>query len=315
MVAVLALAALVAAASPSPERRFVDEPVHENALVGDFAAPADGGRHPALIVLGGFGGGTPGEAYSLALQGYAAFAVAYFGTAPLPRTADKVPVETVSRAIDWLRARPEVDPAHIGILGISQGSELALLAAARDPRIRSVAVIAPSAYVWFAPAFDGEPDRSSWTANNGPLPFIPPDARAEAALAQAYSSGGTFAFRELYDASLAAASPATVASATIPVERIGAPVLCVAGDDDRQWDGASACKTIAARRRGLPAAAADEVVIEPGAGHAVSLGGRAMPDVIPAGRMKIRLGGSTAANEHAAADAWVRTLAFFGRTI
>jgi dienelactone hydrolase len=315
MVAALALAALLAAASPPPGRRFVDEPVHENALVGNFAAPSDGGRHPALIVLGGFEGGIPDEAYSLALQGYAVFGVAYFGAAPLPPSADKIPVETVSRAIDWLRARPEVDLAHIGILGISKGSELALLAAGRDPRITSVGVISPSAYVWFAPAFDGEADRSSWTANNGPLPFIPPDQRAKAALGRAFQSGGTFAFRELYDASLATASPATVASAAIPVERITAPILCIAGDDDRQWDSAGACKTIAARRRGIRAAAADEVIVEPGAGHALSLGGRPSPEVIPAGKMSFRLGGSTAANEHAAADTWIHTLAFFGRTI
>src|SRR5665213_3430402 len=182
MIAALVLAALVAAASPtpSPERRFVDRPVRENALVGEFSAPADGGRHPALIVLGGFEGDVvPGEAYGLALQGYSAFAVAYFGKSPLPNAADKVPVETVSRAIDWLRAQPEVDPAHIGIVGISQGSALALLAAGRDPRIRAVAVISPSAYVWFAPAFDNAPDRSSWSENNGPLPFIGPDRHAE----------------------------------------------------------------------------------------------------------------------------------------
>jgi dienelactone hydrolase len=318
MIAALVLAAMVAAASPtpSPERRFVDRPVRENALVGEFSAPADGGRHPALIVLGGFEGDVvPGEAYGLALQGYSAFAVAYFGKSPLPNAADKVPVETVSRAIDWLRAQPEVDPAHIGIVGISQGSALALLAAGRDPRIRAVAVISPSAYVWFAPAFDNAPDRSSWSENNGPLPFIGPDRHAEDKLGEVYRSGGTYAFRDLYDASLAAASRAAVASATIPVERIGVPVLCVAGDDDRQWDSAGACKTIAARRRGSAGAASDEVVIEPGAGHASTLGGRPTADVISAGKMSIRLGGSTPANSRAAADTWARTLTFFGRTL
>src|ERR1700681_3263931 len=102
MVAMLVLAALVAAATPAPERRFVDEPVHENALAGRFTAPSDGGRHPAVIILGGFEGSAPGESLCLALQGYAAFEVAYFGAPPLPRSADKIPVELVSRAFDWL---------------------------------------------------------------------------------------------------------------------------------------------------------------------------------------------------------------------
>ena len=312
MVALLALAVGLAVA-PSPEPRLLIEPIHENALVGDFAAPADGGRHPTVIIIGGFEGNTGGDATSLAIHGYSAFALAYFGGPSLPRSADQIPVELVSRAIDWVLVRPEVDPARISILGISQGSQLALLAAARERRIRSVAVISPSAYVWFSPAFDGERDRSSWSLNAAGLPFIPPDKRAEAVLGQTYQSGGTYAFRELYDASLAAAAPATVAAATIPVDRIAVPILCIAGDDDRQWDSAGACKTIAARRRGLPAAASDEEAIEPGAGHVNWLAGRPTPDVIPAGRMKLRMGGSTAANTRAAADAWSRVLTFFSR--
>ena len=284
-------------------------------LVGEFAAPRDAGRQPAVIVLGGFEGGIPGEAFGFARAGYAALAIAYSGAAPLPRTADLVPVETVSQAVDYLRGRAEVNPERIGIVGISKGSELALLAAAGDARIKSVAVISPSAYVWFAPAFDGEPDRSSWTVNNGQLPFIPPDQRAEAALGQTYQSGGTYAFRDLYDASLGAASAETVARATIPAERIRAPILCIAGDDDREWDSAGACNLIAARRKAAHAASRDEVAIEPGAGHAMALGGRAVPDVIPAGKMKIRLGGSLAANTRAGADAWNRTLSFFARTL
>jgi dienelactone hydrolase len=317
MLAALVLAAaLAAAATPVPRPGApVEVQVHENALVGEFAAPSDNARHPAVIVLGGLEGGIPSGAFGLAAQGYAAFGIAYFGTDPLPKAVDLIPIERVSRAIDWLADRPEVDSTRIGILGVSKGSELALLAAARDRRIKSVAVISPSAYVWFAPAYDGGGERSSWTVNNGPLPFVPIDQRAENELARTYESGGTFAFRGLYDASLAAASPSTIASATIPVERIAGPLLCIAGDDDREWDSAGACKIIAARRRAAHRDAVDQVAIEPGAGHAMSLGGRPAPDVIPSGRMKIRLGGSVDANARGGADAWNRTLTFFAHTL
>jgi dienelactone hydrolase len=315
MIAALAFSALLAATPPPRPGEPLEEQVHQNALVGEFAAPREGVRQPAVIVLGGFAGGVPGDAFGFAQAGYAAFAVAYFGAAPLPRAADLIPVETVSRAVDYLRARPEVNPDRIGIVGVSKGSELALLAAASDPRIKSVAVVSPSAYVWFSPAFDGERDRSSWTVNNGPLPFIAPEERAEAALVQTYQSGGTFAFRDLYDASLGAASAANVASATIPVERIRGPILCIAGDDDREWDSAGACNVIAARRKAAHTGSRDEVAIEPGAGHALALSGRPLPDVVPSGKMKIRLGGSLAANARAGADAWNRTLSFFGRTL
>jgi dienelactone hydrolase len=320
MFAALVLSALVAAAPtprpPTPRPgEAIYEQVHENALVGEFAALPHASRQPALIVLGGLEGGIPEDGLGLARQGYATFAVAYFGAPPLGKVVDRVPLETVSRALDYLAARPEVDPARIGIVGISKGAELALLAAARDPRIKSVAVISPSGYAWFAPAFDGDAPRSSWVVNGGPVAYIPPDAAAVAALAKAYDSGGTFAFRDLYDASLASAGAATVASATIPVERIGGPILCVAGDDDREWDSAGACKAIAARRKDAHRDGADQVAIERGAGHATSLAGRGRPDVVQAGKMKIRFGGSLDANSRAAADIWTRTLTFFARTL
>jgi dienelactone hydrolase len=316
MLAALVLSAVVAAATPVPRPgEPVEIPVHENALVGEFAAPPDTARHPAVIVLGGIEGGIPSESFGFARQGYAAFSVAYFGAAPLPNVIERIPVERVSRAIDWLRDRPEVDPSRIGIVGIAKGSELALLAAVRDPRIKSVAVISPTAYVWFAPKFDGNPDRSSWTVANGEVPYIPIDERGENNLARASQTGGTYQFRDLYDASLAGANADTVAKATIPVERIAGPLLCMAGDDDREWDAAGACKLIAARRKAAGRDARDRTEIEQGAGHALVLGGRPAPETVAAGRMTLRLGGNPAANARFGADAWNRTLEFLAKTL
>jgi dienelactone hydrolase len=318
MIAAFVLAGALAAAAPGARPgEPVAEQIQQNALIGEFAALPSAARQPAVIMLGGFEGGVPNEAYALARQGYAGFAVAYFHAGNLPQNVEEIPVETVSRAIDYLRARPEVDPNRIGLVGVSKGAELALIAASRDARIKSVAVMSPSAYVWFSPAFGGggAAGRSSWYASGGPLTFIAPDRAATGALDRAVQSGGTYAFRDLYDASLAAASPTAVAIATIPVERIAAPILCVAGDDDRQWDSAGSCKTIAARREAAHAAARDVVAIEPSAGHIVTLGGRGSPEFVPAGRVKLRMGGTPEGNMRAAADAWNRTLTFFARTL
>ena len=84
-------------------------------------------------MLGGFEGGVPSG--SLVSQGYATLFLAYFGVTPLPSPLEEIPVETVTRAVDWLSSRPEVDPARIGVIGVSKGGELALVAAVRDPRI------------------------------------------------------------------------------------------------------------------------------------------------------------------------------------
>jgi dipeptidyl aminopeptidase/acylaminoacyl peptidase len=50
--------------------------------------------------------------------------------------------ETGRAAFDWLAARPEIDPARIGIAGNSFGSLFATIAAANEPRFRACAVSA-----------------------------------------------------------------------------------------------------------------------------------------------------------------------------
>jgi len=50
----------------------------------------------------------------------------------------------VQAAVSFLASRPEVRPDAIGVAGASLGANLAALAAAADPRIRSLALISPS---------------------------------------------------------------------------------------------------------------------------------------------------------------------------
>jgi dienelactone hydrolase len=51
-------------------------------------------------------------------------------------------METGKAAVDWLGARPDVDPDRIGLAGNSFGSFFGTIAAAHEPRIRAVAVSA-----------------------------------------------------------------------------------------------------------------------------------------------------------------------------
>lgn len=48
----------------------------------------------------------------------------------------------VRAAVEWLRARPDVDPARIGLVGHSEGGIIAPLVAVADPRIAAVALLA-----------------------------------------------------------------------------------------------------------------------------------------------------------------------------
>lgn len=51
--------------------------------------------------------------------------------------------QDVQAAIDWVKARPEVRAQRVGIAGASLGASLAIIAAASDPAVRSVALLSP----------------------------------------------------------------------------------------------------------------------------------------------------------------------------
>lgn len=315
LAALLVLCAGISArAADAP--KLVHVPLANGSLVGSFFAPADGKRHPAIVVLGGSEGGLhDDQARLLAEHGYAALALAYFGIDPLPKQLSAIPVETVSHGIDWLVARPDVDAARIGILGTSKGGELALLAASREPRIRATAAMVPSAYVWFSLNFGFGPETSSWSASGAPVAYIPSDPAADAAVGQAFMTHGSISYRDTFDASYTAAPAAVRERATIPAEKIAGPVLCIAGGDDREWNSEDACRIVHERRHAAHRDAEDATVVEPGAGHGMVFSGQPTARSYPAGPATIVLGGTPEANARGGADARDHVLAFFNRTL
>jgi len=102
-------------------------------LVGTLFCPDTSGPHPAVITLGGVGGGLrEGGAEALASEGFAA--LAYFGLEGLPRELVEIPLEYFARAIAWLKSQPEVDAKRIAVVGNPKGGELALLLGATYPK-------------------------------------------------------------------------------------------------------------------------------------------------------------------------------------
>ena len=112
--AVLAHRPLTTASAPGI--RVVD--VAKGRINGAYAAPADGKRHPALILLHGSEGGDRDAARSLAIrfagQGYAAFSFNYFAwdlkkLVGVPNAHVNQPIEMISAVRDWLKEQPEAD--------------------------------------------------------------------------------------------------------------------------------------------------------------------------------------------------------------
>ena len=110
-----------------------------------LAAPRDEGRRPAIIVIHeifGLNTDMQAKAQRLADMGYVALAPDLFSTrGPRPicivRTmaglrGGRGPVFADLESLRlWLAARPEVDPARIGVIGFCLGGGIALLFAAR----------------------------------------------------------------------------------------------------------------------------------------------------------------------------------------
>lgn len=255
-----------------------------------------------LLVLAGSSGRVDvGRARLFADHGALALALRYFGGPGQSPGICEVPLETLTRAVDWLIAE---GAQRIGVVGLSKGAEAALLLACHDPRVNAVVAISPSSVVWanVGPGLDGQvyPYRSSWTWQGAPLPFVPYlDSW------QGPSGDGPVAFRALYAESLAA-NPEAADRAAIPVERTRANILLVAGGDDQMWPSLDFATNLAARRQrsGLPV----EIISNPDAGHRPILPGEEPLPPSP----RYLYGGTPEADAALGAAAWPRLLACLG---
>lgn len=271
---------------------------------------------PGVVVLGGSEGGQPaGLAAALAAHGVCALALGYFGGPPLPVSLLRVPVEYVERAMGWLEGRPETPVGRPGIVGVSRGGELALLAASLTGAAGAVvgfsaSGVAGSAFTrqwWRRP-------RAAWTWDGADVPHLvgapPPRLVGSFVRAAVSSSPEPVATRPYWERLLA--KPARVERATIPVERVHAPILLHSGDDDQMWPAADLCEIAVERCRRAGRHTPVEHHVYDGAGHLIHVPYLLfVPGVRPAEyQVALAVGGNPAANTAASRVAWPRTVSF-----
>lgn len=261
--------------------------VRENGLVGAFYQPPGEGKHPAVIVLTGSGGGLPpatSHAGGLASRGYAVLALAYFNADGLPPALTSIPLEYFGKALGWLAAQPSVDPSRIGVLGVSRGGELALLLGSVYPKIRTVVAYVPSNVVW--PGCCGMRNAPSWTAEGRPLAFV----------------------------RLGVRDPVERERATIPVEHINGAVLLISGRQDQVWNSSEMSEQVMARLRRNQFPYAYKHLSYDGAGHAIGRPYTSTMDLNdvrhPLTGKLMHFGGTPEGTAHAREDSWRQVLAF-----
>lgn len=283
--------------------------VRDAGLHGTFFIPPDSLRGVVLELGGSEGGLHETRAALLASHGFVVLALGYFDLPGLPPQLINLPLEYFQTALAWLRARPEVAGRRIGVLGASKGGELALLLGATFPDdIGAVVGVVPSGLVFEGidrarrhPA--GQP-MSSWSLGGQALPYIPYTVNDWGAY---FSAPPPVALTPAHVDAVAAADPATLAAATVPVERVRGPVLLVSGGDDQTWPSAELSRV--AQRRIETHGGEVEHLTNPNAGHYLSIPG--LPTLVrtPWGNG----GGTPQANAHLQQRAWARTLAVLAR--
>lgn len=204
-----------------------DETLSSAGFDGSFSSPTGAKHRTAVLVLGGSEGGNLGTsllASRLAADGFPALALAYFGAPGLPQTLTDIPLEYFQGALAWLDKQPQVDPSRVVVLGISRGSEAALLLGAHYPDlVHGVMALVPSSVLLGCTPTFGSTDHctgGAWSLGGKPLPYT-----------------------EQYNQP----SPTDVPAAVIPVERIAGPLLLACAGLDAIWSSCAYAEAIISR--------------------------------------------------------------------
>lgn len=291
--------------------------IRAQGVTGEFFRHTAGTQRPTLIVLGGSEGGLTGSHYvaqGLVGQGYNVLALGYFGVGATPPSLVEIPVETVGRALTLIKGFADVDPNRLGLIGVSRGSELALLAATKWPDFKAVVGLVPSGVLW--PAWQ-DWTHASWTFAGTPLPFVP-WANAPAGSVPALDGGVAESSTPQFAASLDSATGEQLTLATIPVEATSASVLLLAAEDDQIWPSCRLGQVAMTRLQSKGHTSShplDGFECYPAAGHAMNPVSVGLPTTGMHDNGGVAYGGTPVGNAHAIRQAWNRVTAFLRATL
>ena len=322
-VTVRAEAAGAASTTTTMTRRWAALGVRRSTVEGDgFAGrlhePAeDTGRTPVVVIPGSTGAGAVEPWAALwASHGHPAMVVGYLEEPGLPTSLREVPLEALAAGVRHVAERYGSPPAVLAF-SVGTAGALAMLATLTDVAVAAVIAAAPSHVVWQALGEGGPPPKaSSWSRGGAGLPWVP--IRGEKLLPQMighslrrlvsrHPRSAALRMREAYAAGLTDAG--AVAAATIPVERIAAPVLLISGEADEMWPSSEMAEAILARRRDAGVGDRDEHLRCPDAGHFLRTPG--IPTTVTWNDALVS-GGTPAGCATGAARAWERMRALVG---
>jgi dienelactone hydrolase len=288
-----------------PNEGLIRIPLEQDGLYGFLYHPVSGGPFPGVIILGGSSGGLyEWLAQAFASNGFAVLTLAYFNYQDLPQELVEIPIEYFLEATAWIKTQKAIKADCLGIVGGSKGAELALLLGATCDDFRAVVAWVPSGYIWQGISRNMML-ASSWSRNGQGLPYITgvltPEDIAK------YRKGEMDSVRQFYALGLEQADPLKIEQATIPVEKIKAPILLVSGTDDQTWPSAEFSDAIMQRLEKHSHAYEHKHIRCEGAGHMVFL-----PYFIT-GHNRFMNGGNARDDARGSLISWTETMAFLHR--
>jgi dienelactone hydrolase len=154
----------------APDVRVQQLTFAQDGLVGTFSAQPATAPRPAVLSLGGSGGGHGRRPSLLASHRIPTLSLGYFGEPGLPTQLKDIPLEYFQKALQWLAMQPGVDPQRVAVVGVSRGAEVALLLAADFPDLVHGAVACTTdAHV--LGAYPPPASGPAWTLGGKLVPF------------------------------------------------------------------------------------------------------------------------------------------------
>ena len=212
--------------------------VKEHGFVGHLAEPDGGSDKAVIIVMGGEQSILPGIKFAerFADYGITGLSVSLFGAEGIPDSPNSIPVDMFLPAAQYLRTKKGIE--HISIYGQSMGSIFAVLAAQYIGGFENLIMVSPTHVPFEGTLKDKKTmtGRSVATWKGSDIPFVTADfSKVKAGKYQKHPdakckvTGMWAAYHDAYkDAS-------KVSEAKLSVEKTGARVLLIAGDEDEAW--------------------------------------------------------------------------------
>jgi len=210
----------------------------EHGFCGHLAEPDSGTDRAVIVIMGGEQSLLPGVmiAERFADYGIAGLAVSLFGAPGLKESPDRVPLDMMVPAVNYLREKKHI--SHLSVYGQSMGSIFACLAAQYIGGMENLILVSPT----HVPFEGTESDRKTMSGHSvvtwkgKELPFVRADFSRVKAMKYDSHPAVTYPVMGMWKAYYDAyRDEAAVKKAVLKAEETDCRILMICGQKDEAW--------------------------------------------------------------------------------